>query len=52
MADGKTQKNKGTEASREDRLKAALKANMARRKAQAKARAEKNSESDAGDSER
>lgn len=31
---------KKTDASRDDRLKAALKANMARRKAQAKARAE------------
>ena len=35
--------------SREDRLKAALKANMARRKAQAKAR---NAEDGTGDSER
>lgn len=41
MAEKKTPKNDGSGASREDRLKAALKANMARRKAQAKARAEK-----------
>ncbi len=39
MAEKKTPKNAGSAASREDRLKAALKANMARRKAQAKARA-------------
>lgn len=39
MAEKKTPKNDGSAASREDRLKAALKANMARRKAQAKARA-------------
>lgn len=41
MAEKKTPKNDGSAASREDRLKAALKANMARRKAQAKARADK-----------
>jgi len=41
MAEKKTPKNDGPAASREDRLKAALKANMARRKAQAKARAGK-----------
>ncbi|WP_165589941.1 hypothetical protein [Phaeobacter italicus] len=39
MAEKKTAKNKGSAQTREDRLKAALKANMARRKAQAKARA-------------
>ncbi|WP_205520498.1 hypothetical protein [Tropicibacter sp. Alg240-R139] len=39
MADKDTPRNKAkTEASREDRLKAALKANLGRRKAQAKAR--------------
>ena len=39
MADKDTPRNKTkTEASREDRLKAALKANLGRRKAQAKAR--------------
>ena len=38
MADKKTPKSNGKSAAREDRLKAALKANMARRKAQAKAR--------------
>ncbi|AHD02306.1 MULTISPECIES: hypothetical protein [Leisingera] len=41
MAEKKTPKNDRSAVSREDRLKAALKANMARRKAQAKARAEK-----------
>ena len=41
MADGKAPKNKArTGDSREDRLKSALKANMARRKAQARARAQ------------
>lgn len=40
MAEKKTPKNDGSAAAREDRLKAALKANMARRKAQAKARAQ------------
>jgi len=39
MADKKTPKSGGNSPAREDRLKAALKANMARRKAQAKARA-------------
>lgn len=39
MADKKTPKSNGKSAAREDRLKAALKANMARRKSQAKARA-------------
>ena len=39
----------GRPTSREDRLKAALKANMARRKAQAKAR---NAEDGPGDTER
>jgi hypothetical protein len=39
MADNKTPKSNGSSAAREDRLKAALKVNMARRKAQAKARA-------------
>jgi len=34
-------KPRGAEATREDRLKAALKANMARRKAQARARADR-----------
>ncbi|MQQ10251.1 hypothetical protein GFB49_17420 [Epibacterium sp. SM1979] len=41
MADPKTPKKQGSDANREDRLKAALKANMARRKAQAKARSTK-----------
>ena len=39
MADKKTPKSGSNSPVREDRLKAALKANMARRKAQAKARA-------------
>jgi hypothetical protein len=39
MADKKPQKSGKAPAQREDRLKASLKANMARRKAQAKARA-------------
>ncbi|MFS4581366.1 hypothetical protein [Phaeobacter sp. C3_T13_0] len=39
MADKKTAKTGGSVVTREDRLKAALKANMGRRKAQAKARA-------------
>ncbi|WIY27703.1 hypothetical protein [Parasedimentitalea psychrophila] len=39
MADKKTPKSNGSSTAREDRLKAALKVNMARRKAQAKARA-------------
>ena len=44
------QKSKGgKDAAREDRLKAALKANLARRKAQARARTDK--ASDAGDAE-
>ncbi|WP_167740472.1 hypothetical protein [Parasedimentitalea huanghaiensis] len=38
MADKKTPKSGNNSPAREDRLKAALKANMARRKAQAKAR--------------
>ncbi|MFW8636724.1 hypothetical protein [Cribrihabitans pelagius] len=41
MSEKKTPKSGSSSASREDRLKAALKANMARRKAQAKARAVK-----------
>ncbi|CUH89730.1 hypothetical protein PH5382_03682 [Phaeobacter sp. CECT 5382] len=41
MAEKKTQKSGQGATSREDRLKASLKANMARRKAQAKARAVK-----------
>jgi hypothetical protein len=50
MAEKKTPKTKAKQPdSREDRLKAALKANMGRRKAQAKARAQ--SDSTAGDSE-
>ncbi|EEW60673.1 FIG00988583: hypothetical protein [Tritonibacter mobilis] len=40
MAEKKKPTGNRSEASREDRLKAALKANMARRKAQAKARSE------------
>ncbi|AZV76936.1 hypothetical protein EBB79_02845 [Parasedimentitalea marina] len=40
MADKKTPKSNGNSAAREDRLKAALKVNMARRKAQARARAD------------
>ncbi|SCZ49539.1 hypothetical protein SAMN04488118_101101 [Epibacterium ulvae] len=51
MVDQKTPKKQGTAASREDRLKAALKANMARRKAQAKARAQQDEEQ-TGKSER
>ncbi|EBA14820.1 hypothetical protein RSK20926_10009 [Roseobacter sp. SK209-2-6] len=39
MAEKKTKKAGAGSSSREDRLKASLKANMARRKAQAKARA-------------
>ena len=39
MAEKKTPKSGAAAATREDRLKASLKANMARRKAQAKARA-------------
>ncbi|WP_204353891.1 hypothetical protein [Yoonia maritima] len=40
MSDKQTKSSKGkTATSREDRLKAALKANMAKRKAQARARA-------------
>ncbi|MBT8154647.1 hypothetical protein KMP13_12240 [Epibacterium ulvae] len=42
MADPKTPKKQASDVSRDDRLKAALKANMARRKAQAKARSSKN----------
>jgi hypothetical protein len=38
-------------ASREDRLKAALKANMARRKAQAKAKAAEDAAGETGDKE-
>lgn len=41
MAEKKPQKLGQTSSAREDRLKASLKANMARRKAQAKARAVK-----------
>lgn len=41
MAEKKPQKSGQGSTSREDRLKASLKANMARRKAQAKARTEK-----------
>ncbi|MFV1440260.1 MULTISPECIES: hypothetical protein [unclassified Phaeobacter] len=41
MAEKKTVKSGGSAPTREDRLKAALKANMGRRKAQAKARAVK-----------
>ncbi|KII18538.1 hypothetical protein [Phaeobacter sp. S60] len=41
MAEKKTAKHGGSASTREDRLKAALKANMGRRKAQAKARAVK-----------
>ncbi|MEL0438265.1 hypothetical protein [Phycobacter sp. K97] len=51
MADKKSPKTSAQPANREDRLKAALKANMARRKAQAKARAAKG-DSEAGSSER
>ena len=45
-ADGKTEKV--APASREDRLKAALKANIARRKAQARARSGAADEADKG----
>ncbi|MEM1371932.1 MAG: hypothetical protein AAGG72_06860 [Pseudomonadota bacterium] len=49
MAGNKTQKSKDA-SSREDRLKAALKANLARRKAQAKARkADKTENEESGD---
>lgn len=41
MAEKKPQKLSQAASLREDRLKASLKANMARRKAQAKARAQK-----------
>jgi hypothetical protein len=51
MADKKSPKTSAQSTNREDRLKAALKANMARRKAQAKARAAKQ-DSEAGSSER
>lgn len=45
MTETKNSKNKGPEAqSREERLKAALKANISRRKAQAKARSEADSD--------
>jgi len=44
MADKKTPKSSSSSPSREDRLKVALKANMARRKAQAKARANSGSD--------
>ena len=46
---GEKSRNPKRPASREDRLKAALKANMARRKAQAKAR---DAEDASGDGER
>ncbi|WP_194287202.1 hypothetical protein [Tritonibacter aquimaris] len=45
MADPKTPKKQDAATQREDRLKAALKANMARRKAQAKARVAKKDDS-------
>jgi len=49
MARGPKQTDKTTPAAgREDRLKAALKANMAKRKAQARARAEGRAGDDAG----
>ncbi|WP_170765275.1 hypothetical protein [Ruegeria lacuscaerulensis] len=47
MADKDTPENNGKSGdAREERLKAALKANMARRKAQAKARATQNDKAD------
>lgn len=50
MADKDTPRNKAkTEASREDRLKAALKANLGRRKAQAKARSVQNDGNEEGE---
>ncbi|MDE4096763.1 hypothetical protein PXK30_00145 [Phaeobacter gallaeciensis] len=48
MADKKSPKTSAQSTTREDRLKAALKANMARRKAQAKARAGKQDEQTGG----
>nr|WP_321251614.1 hypothetical protein [uncultured Ruegeria sp.] len=47
MADNKSPKKRGNSGdAREERLKAALKANMARRKAQAKARAASDDKAD------
>ena len=48
--EGKKQPGKPAPKSREDRLKAALKANMARRKAQTKARARVQTQSEDGQS--
>ncbi|MEX5562222.1 hypothetical protein SM764_02265 [Pseudophaeobacter sp. 1A16562] len=48
MADKKSPKTSAQSTTREDRLKAALKANMARRKAQSKARAGKQDEQTGG----
>ncbi len=45
-------KHKAKPASREERLKAALKANMGRRKAQARARAEKPGAPDRGEQDK
>ncbi|SIS80064.1 hypothetical protein [Paracoccus saliphilus] len=48
-----TGKNEGEAGSREDRLRAALRANLARRKAQARARSDRNvPETGSGETER
>ena len=49
---GKNGPAKGDQENREDRLKAALKANMARRKAQARARQDASAEKAPGRAER
>jgi hypothetical protein len=51
-SEGNAARVRKQKAGREDRLKAALKANMARRKAQAKAQAEQRGTKDTRDSEK